>query len=97
MLGEACSGDSAHELRDSDTRLPRWAYSLLIKDVVRGSREPHPRAADARAKSLFGMSAMRQLSRDGQMWIGSNLGRLKMLQERAGRGLFTRQGWVAVQ
>lgn len=58
MLGEACGGDSAHELRDSHAGVSRRAYSLLIKDLLRGSRKPHPRAADACAKALFVASSV---------------------------------------
>lgn len=50
MLDEACSGDSAHELRDDHTGVSRWVTVSLIKDLVRGSRKPHPRAADACAQ-----------------------------------------------
>lgn len=51
-----CRGDSAHELRDSHAGISRWNNSLWVQGLTTGSKKPHPRAADACAKGLPGMS-----------------------------------------
>lgn len=52
ILDEVCSGDSAHEVGESHLGVSGWSYSVVIKDLMGGSRKPHPRAAAACAESF---------------------------------------------